>query len=69
MTWQTDDIRGCSGSSHTDSSTINDCSTIDIKGLEEDSVYTITGTVFNSAGSIATINVTAMTPEAGEIKQ
>ena len=52
-----------------DSTTINDCSTIDIKGLEEDSVYTITGTVSNSAGSIATINVTAMTPEAGGIKQ
>ena len=66
MTWQTDDIGGCSGGSHTDSTTINDCSNVDIMGLEEDSLYTITGTAFNS---IATINVTAMTPEAGGIKQ
>ena len=69
VTWQTDDVGGCSGGSHTDSTTINDCSNVDIMGLEEDSLYIITGTAFNSAGTIATINVTAMTPEAGGIKQ
>ena len=65
--WETDDIGGCSGGSHMNSTTITDGSTsYDIMGLEEDSSYTISVTASNSAGSSAVSNtVTAMTLEAG----
>ena len=69
VTWQTDDIGGCSGGSYMNSTTINYCSTFDIMGLEEDSLYTITVTASSTTGSIATCNITAMTPEAGGTKK
>ena len=66
--WQTDDIGGCSGGSYMNSITINNCLIIEIMGLEEDTLYTITGTASSTTGSIATCNITAMTPEAGGVK-
>ena len=66
--WETDDVGGCSGSSHMDSTTITDGSTrYDITELEANSTYSITVTASNSAGSSAVSNtVTTMTMEAGE---
>ena len=68
VTWQTDDVGGCSGGNDTGSMNITDGSTsYDIIGLEEDSSYMITVTASNSAGSSAVSNtVNAMTKEAGE---
>ena len=68
VTWQTDDVGGCSGGNDTGSTTITDGSTsYDITELEEDSSYMITVTASNSAGSSAVSNtLTAMTMEAGE---
>ena len=62
VTWYTDDIGGCSGVNYMNSTTINDCSTIDIMGLEEDTLYTITVTESNTTD---THSITAMTPMAG----
>ena len=66
--WQTDDVGECSGGSDTGNATIIDDSTsYDITGLEEDSTYSITVIASNSVGSSAVSNtVTAMTMEAGE---
>ena len=69
VTWQTDDVGGCSGGNDTGSMNINDGSTsYDIMELEEDSSYNmIIVTASNSAGSSAVSNtVNAMTKEAGE---
>ena len=69
VTWQTDDVGGCSGGNDTGSMNINDGSTsYDIIGLEEDSSYNmIIVTASNSAGSSAVSNtVNAMTKETGE---
>ena len=65
--WQTDDIGGCSGDSHMNSTTINDCSTIDIIGLEEDSYYSITVTASSTSGSVAISDITAMTTNTGGV--
>ena len=67
--WETDDIGGCSGGSYMNRTTINNCSTFDIMGLEEDSLYTITVTESSTTGSIVTCNITVLTPEAGREKQ
>ena len=66
--WETDDIGGCSGGSHMDSTTITDGSTsYDITELEEDSTYIITVTASNPAGNSGLGSpVTPMTMEAGE---
>ena len=49
------------------STTIHDGSTSHtIRGLEEDSTYTITVTATNAAGSVVSDPVTQMTEEAGE---
>ena len=66
--WERDTTLMCTGFSHMDSTTITDGSTsYDITELEEDSTYSITVTVSNSAGSSAVSNtVTAMTMEAGK---
>ena len=68
VTWQTDDVGGCSGGNDTGSTTITDGSTsYDITELEEDSSYMIIVTASNSAGSSVDSNtLTAMTMEAGE---
>ena len=52
VTWQTDNSGDCYSGSHMNSTTVHDCLTIDIMGLEEDSLYTITGTVSNSAAIV-----------------
>ena len=59
MMWERDGTR--SSTSITDGST-----SYTITGLEEDSSYTITVTVTNAAGSIATHPVTIVTQEEGE---
>ena len=66
--WETDDIGGCSGGSDMNSTTVTDGSTsYIIMGLEENTIYTITVTAFNSVGSSAVSNtVTAITRKAGE---
>ena len=67
--WRTNDIGGCSGGSDSGSVTITDGSitSYDITGLEEDSIYSITVTASNSAGSSGFSSaVTAITMEAGE---
>ena len=68
LIWETDDIGGCSGGSDMDSTTItNGSASYDIQGLEEDSNYTITVAVYNSAGFYEVSNIiTALTLEAGE---
>ena len=66
IVWMTADIGGCSGGSDMDSTTITGGSTsYVIRGLEEDSSYTITVTASNSAGS-SEDTVTAVTLEAGK---
>ena len=62
VTWYTDDIGGCSGVQYMNSTTINDCSTIDIMGLEENTLYTITVTASNTTD---THSISATTPKAG----
>ena len=63
--WQ---IGDCVGGSNVDNKIIYGGSTsYDITGLEEGSIYTITVTASNSAGSTAVSNtVTAITLEAGK---
>ena len=66
--WQRDTSVGCSNEDE-DSRTINTNSistSYVISGLEEDSLYMITVTAFNSIASIVSETVTAMTKEAGE---
>ena len=63
--WQRDTTGECSNEDE-DSATITDTS-YTITGLEEDSIYSITVTASNTAGSSAISSaVTAMTLEAGE---
>ena len=58
VTWQTDDVGGCSAGNDTGSMYITDGSTsYDIIGLEEDSSYMIIVTASNSAGSSAVSNM------------
>ena len=65
--WERDTSLKCTGFSDMDSNTITDGSTsYDITELEEDSTYSITVTVSNSASSAVSNTVTAMTMEAGE---
>ena len=66
--WQRDTSVGCSDKDE-DSRTINTNSistSYVISGLEEDSLYMITVTAFNSIVSIVSDTVTVMTKEAGE---
>ena len=68
VTWQTEDVGGCSVGNDTGSMNITDGSTsYDITELEEDSSYMIIVTAFNSAGSSVDSNtVNEVTMEAGE---
>ena len=67
VTWQTDNVGGCSGGNDTGSMNINDGSTsYNITELEEDSSYKIIVTASNSAGSVDSNTVNAVTMEAGE---
>ena len=64
--WQRDTSVGCPDVEDEDSYTVTDEYTeYTINGLEEDSSYIITVTIFNDAGS-SEDTVTAMTEEAGE---
>ena len=65
MMWQRDTSGECPDEDE-DSISLTDGSTsYDIMGLEEDSVYSITVTASNAAGSAVSNTVTAMTQEAG----
>ena len=64
--WERDTSGECPGVNE-DSATITDGSTsYTITGVQEDSNYTINVTATNTAGSVASVPVTAMTGEAGE---
>ena len=66
VTWQRDTSLECPDVDDVDSETVSgDFTEYTINGLEEDSSYIITVTVFNAAGS-SEDTVTAMTEEAGE---
>ena len=66
VVWQRETSIGCPDVEDEDSDTVTDEYTgYTINGLEEDSSYIITVTVFNDAGS-SEDTVTAMTEEAGE---
>ena len=67
--WETDDIGGCSGVRDMNSTTVTDGSTsYAIKGLEEDSSYSITVTVSSpkAAETSDRVNITVKTLEAGK---
>ena len=65
--WQRDTSVGCSDEDEDRVSVNGAFTSYTITGLEEDSRYTITVTVSNSAGSSVVSNtVTAMTEKAGE---
>ena len=69
VTWQTDDVGGCSGGNDMNSTTINDdsISSYNITGLKEDSRYIITVTASNPAGSsLVSSPVSARTMETGK---
>ena len=70
--WQSDDIGGCSGYSHANSTNVTGASdSYDITRLEEDSCYKITvikfrfDKRFNNTVS-SQVSMFAVTPEAGE---
>ena len=64
--WQRDTSVGCSDVNERTISVNGDFTSYTISGLEPGNRYTITVTVFNSAGTTVSNTVTAMTPEAGE---
>ena len=68
VVWQINNVGGCSGGSNRNSSTITNGSTnYHVKGLEENSNYTIVVTSFNSNGSnVSSNNITTMTQVAGK---
>ena len=66
VTWERLTTRECPDVDM-DSTVITSSSTsYTISGLEEDSIYTITVTATNTAGSAVSVPVTAVTGEAGE---
>ena len=66
MLWERDTSGECPDVDK-DSATISGSSTSHtISGLEEDSNYTITVTATNTAGSVVSVPVTAVTGKAGE---
>ena len=65
--WMRDTSGKCPDVVYTNNTTIIDGSTsYTIRGLEEDSSYTITVTATNSIGSKVSVPVTGVTKEAGE---
>ena len=65
--WQRDTTVGCSDVDEDSHTTADDSTTYVIRGLEEDSSYSITVRGSNTAGSSAVSDsLTAMTLEAGE---
>ena len=65
--WETDDIGGCSGVRDMNSTTITDgSSSYAIKGLEEDSSYSITVSSPKAAETSDRVNITVKTLEAGK---
>ena len=70
--WQTDNIGGCSGVSHANSTNVtNGSASYEILGLEEDSCYSITVIKFDTfvdSTVSSKITMAAVTTEAGENK-
>ena len=64
--WQRDTTVGCSDEDADSHTTADDSTTYVIRGLEEDSSYSITVRASNTAGSSEDSTVTGMTREAGE---
>ena len=65
--WQTDNVGGCSGGSDTGNATIIDDSTsYDITGLEEDSTYSITVIASNIVNSVNSEAINGITLETSE---
>ena len=65
--WQTDNVGGCSGGSDTGNANIIDDSTsYDIIGLEEDSTYSITVIASNIVNSVNSEAINGITLETSE---